>query len=160
MVWSEQRNHGENYFFYLVNINNINLRNQSKWTYSDLDSVKWLVTHSIGIPISLLVHLENLPEENESSTEAEYNTHGRSDSDYERTSIVTHGFNHLIRGLILLKKSAELLAYRLAEKRLIAIRNQNHIPLQKKNTFSAFFTWGKKILFLQRCCYQIYIRQE
>lgn len=112
----------------MVNIKGINGRNQSEWTYPDLDLAKRPVAHSDEIPVPSFTHLEELPKD-ESSTSAVDSTCWESDSDFEGTSSVAEDFgqpelNDLIRELNLLKKSAKLLASRLAEKNLKQLRTK------------------------------------
>lgn len=79
-------------YFCRINIKGINGRNRSKWTYPDLDSAKRPVAHLDQVLIPSLVHLEELTED-ESSSSAVDGTHSQSDSDFEETSSGAQLFN-------------------------------------------------------------------
>ena len=57
-------------YFSQVNKKGINGCNQSKCTYPDVDSAKQPVAHSVELHVPSFIHLEELPEEDESPTSA------------------------------------------------------------------------------------------
>ena len=90
-VWSlayrklgrEQRNHLVNYYFCLVNIKDINWRNQSRWTYLNLDLAKQIVLQLVEIPVPSFIHIEKLPEEDEFFTSSVHSSYEQSDCGFE-----------------------------------------------------------------------------
>lgn len=123
MVWREPKNHFDDCYFCLVNINGINRNNHSKWTYPDLDSARRPVSHSDEMPIPTFHQLPELCEDENFPSDRSSDAN-ESDSDYEGTSSVPQRFNQnelndLTRDLNLSKKASELLASRLNDKNLL-----------------------------------------
>nr|CAI5868801.1 unnamed protein product [Callosobruchus analis] len=54
MVWREPKNHVDDCYFCLANINGINRNNRHQWTYPNLDSAIRPIPHSDEIPIPLI----------------------------------------------------------------------------------------------------------
>lgn len=149
MIWREQRNHINDCYFCMVSIKGINGRNKSKWRYPDLDSAKRPVSHSQDIPVPSFTCLAELSEE-ECISSSESNR--QDDIDFEGISSAPQLFqqsqlNDLVRDLNLSKKSAELLASRLAEKNLLYPETKVSYYRTRETEFVHFFSEENSFVF-------------
>ena len=147
IVLREQRNHSEERYIYLVNIEDVNGCNRRKWMCPDRDSAKWPIAHLAEILVLSFIYLEEFPDEDESSTSAIDSTHGQSDSNVEGTSSVARVFSQR-NGVKSFKEINRIVSLSTNRKWLIAIENQNQTLPQKRNIFTQFLLWGMGFCFL------------
>ena len=108
------------------------------------------------MPVPTFTQLEELSQEDESSTSAVNSTREHGDSDFKGTSSVVEVFsqpelNDLIRDLKLSKKSAELLVSRLAESNLLQPGTKIMCTIGIEKWICCHSSRGKIYRFLQRC---------
>ena len=126
MVWRETKNHFDDCYFCLNNMNGFNKNKKKTWQYPNLESAIRPVAHSEELPVPVFTGLPDidvieeeipLPDQHAISTDD-------SCSDYEEPSFGPQLFNQselndLVRDLCLSKEQSEVLASRLQEKNIL-----------------------------------------
>ena len=119
MVWREPTNHITDCYFCAVDVIGINRKNRGSLKYPDLQSACLPVAHCDVIPVPIFGELPGISEEDASNVE------GHEDKEVVLQDDTPHPFsqkelNNLVRNLSLSTDSAELLASRLKEKKLLS----------------------------------------
>lgn len=122
MTWNEPRNHLDDCYFCAVSVKGMNRYKKRSWIYPNIKSAKPPTLHSEDLPIPIFSALSN--QDNDDFEMLDTHSNSASESEFEGCSPTLQGFsqgelNDLIRDLYLSKKSAELLASRLKEKRCL-----------------------------------------
>nr|CAI5861869.1 unnamed protein product [Callosobruchus analis] len=92
MVWREPKNHVDDCYFCLANINGINRNNRHQWTYPNLDSAIRPIPHSDEIPIPTFHELPDISDNEHCPSDRSSHTN-ETNSDDEWTSSVPQRFN-------------------------------------------------------------------
>lgn len=125
MAWREPTNHSDNCYFCLVNVKGFNKKNKQHLQYPDIPSAIRPVAHCDELPVPVFTEMPEILDEaiNSPSTtteDDETDLFAPSDAYCDEVSLFSqHELNDLVRDLYLPKQSAELLASRLQEKRLL-----------------------------------------
>lgn len=152
MVWREPKNHYDDCYFCVVNINGINRNNRSKWTYPNLESARRPVSHSDEIPIPTYHQLPELSDDESDHSDTPCEPDKGEDSDYVEESNSPQRFDQkelsdLVRDLSLSKESAELLASRLNEKNLLEQGTKITFYRSREKYLLPFFSEENKLVF-------------
>lgn len=139
MLWREPKNHYNDCYFCMVNINGFNRFKKTKWEYPNLESAKRPLPHSDDIPI--LVPYED-----------EMEAVGSSESEYEVDIGKSHRFSQeelsdLIRDLSLSKEAAELLASRLKEKNCLQPETKITFYRTRDEGFLPYFSEDEDLVY-------------
>lgn len=118
MVWREPSDHESDCYFCAINTTGINRKNRSNLQYPDLPSARRPVAHCEELPVPACRELSDSDDEATTAyeggdTEEEYDTQD-GPQPFSQCEL-----NDLVRDLSLSKTSAELLASRLKEKKLL-----------------------------------------
>nr|CAI5820804.1 unnamed protein product [Callosobruchus analis] len=155
MVWREPKNHVDDCYFCLANINGINRNNRHQWTYPNLDSAIRPIPHSDEIPIPTFHELPDISDNEHCPSDRSSHTN-ETNSDDEWTSSVPQRFNQnelndLTRDLNLSKKAAEVLASRLKEKNLLEQGTKITFYRTREKDLLPFFSQEDNLVF----CHEI-----
>lgn len=153
MVWREQKNHFDDCYFCMVNVNGINRNNRGKWTYPDLESARRPIPHSDELSIPVFHELPELSEDEFtlSDTPCEVYDEG-NDSDYDGKPTSPQRFtqselNDLVRDLNLSKEASELLSSRLNDKNLLEVGTKITFYRTREKKLLPFFSEENNLVF-------------
>ena len=139
MVWRESTNHATDCYFCLTNVKGMNKKNKHKIQYPDVPSAIRPVPHSDNLPIPIApLQLADLPD-TESDRDSDSDDVYQPD-DAEPKLFSQDDLDDLVRDLDLPKTSAELLASRLQERRLLAPGTIISRYRHREQEFHKFFT--------------------
>ena len=125
MVWREPSNHLDDCYFCLVNVKGFNKKNKQYLQYPSIPSAIRPVAHSEEIPVPIFTELPEIDDTDlcspaSSDEEDTTDIFQPCDEDCDKPILFTQSaLNDLVRDLYLPKESAELLASRLQENRML-----------------------------------------
>ena len=120
MVWKELTNHVTDCYFCTVDVTGINRKNRGSLKYSDLQSAPCPVAHCDEIPVPIFGELPDISDEDASSVEGHEDKEEVVLEDDAPHPFTQKELNDLVHALSLSKDSAELLASKLKEKKLLS----------------------------------------
>ncbi|KAI6659639.1 hypothetical protein LOD99_14562 [Oopsacas minuta] len=113
MVWREQKNHLDDYYFCLIDITGFSAKNKHALVCPDLDSARRPIPHDISLPIPIVqpqqikIGSDMVEDVHADSTDANYVP---EDELLEPQTFTLGEMNDLVRDLDLSKDKAELIA--------------------------------------------------
>lgn len=124
MVWREPSNNLNDYYFCLVNVKGFSKKNKQYLQYPSIPSAVRPVPHSEEIPVTIFTGLPQIDTDlcslASSDEGAARDIFQPSDEDCDQPILFTKSaLNDLVKDLYLPKQSAELLASRLQENRML-----------------------------------------
>ena len=153
MIWREQKNHVDDCYFCLINMKGYNRKNKHHVSYPNLDSALRPIPHSDQIPVPAFTNLPELEEEGFISSSDQ--SQGEEDVDFQSASCLSDKpmlfnqleLNDLVRDLYLPKQSAELLASRLQEKRVLHPGTSVTFYRKREEKFLKYFTCDDGLVY-------------
>lgn len=157
MVWREPRNHIDDCYFCMVDVNGINRINHHMWKYPDILSAIRPVPHSDEVPIPTFHQLPELCDDKSNTSDATHEVYKGEDCDYEENDVMCSGpqcfsqneLSDLIRDLNLSKQASELLASRLNEKNLLDHGTNITFYRTREKDLLPFFSQENNLVFCQ-----------
>lgn len=152
MAWGEPRNHLDDCYFCAVNVKGMNRYKKRSWLYPNVQSVKPPTLHSENLPIPVFTSLSAEYSNDVEMLDSYSQNDNNSENEFEECSSTFQGFsqgeqNDLIRDLHLSKKSAELLASRLKEKRCLQPGVTITTYRNRERDILPFFTEANDIVY-------------
>ena len=160
MVWREPKNHHEDCYFCMVDMNGWNQRKKKVWYYPEIESARRPVSHCTEFPVPVFTFLPNLTAD-ETLLEAMGDSN-RSRSNYSSTSMAAEAFslstnpksfsqgqlNDLVRDLNFSKESSELLASCLGQHGVLDLGTKIIFYRNRDDLLLRFLLWKMTLYFV------------